>query len=628
MVCILIWNCKTSFLHVWTDALYHSHGYRAVKERYLENNDSQVKLEYPTNLKILQYSMGMIVHSEYSRKLAQKWYGENFSRDWKVIPHLRTPLSDGDREKARRSLGINDTDYLVCSFGMIAPTKLNDRLVNAWLASILTRDERAHLVFVGEDHLGLYGQELRDLIHKNNFGHRIRVTDRVDEAVYKNYLMAADLAVQLRGLSRGETSGSILDCMNNGLPTITNANGSFAELPPDAVWLLPDQFSDSELVEALETLYQDERRRRELGKRAREIILSHHAPADCAEMYAQTIEHFYSVSFSHPIALARSMASGQGHSPDSPETHDISRLAETIAQNLPFPQGMRQLLVDISATYRDDLKTGIERVVRGLLIELLQSSIPGYRVEPVYLSNEQGRWHYKYARQYTLTLLGCPANSLQDDVVEPHNGDLLLGLDLFPQMLVPAVASGLHSRWRALGVKIYSMVYDLLPINIPQVFPFWSADNFALWLKTISQFDGAVCISQTVAADLSTWLGKNCEEQTHRNYRISWSHLGADIENSVPCYGIPEEAAEILKQISQRPGFLMVSTIEPRKGYLQAIEAFTLLWAEGIDVNLIIVGKEGWKGLPDSDRRTIPEIINRLSTHPELGKAFILVRRH
>ena len=54
----------------------------------------------------------------------------------------------------------------------------------------------------------------------------------------------------------------------------------------------------------------------------------------------------------------------------------------------------------------------------------------------------------------------------------------------------------------------------------------------------------------------------------------------------------------------------MVGTVEPRKGYLQTIDAFSRLWADGIDVNLVIVGTEGWKGLPDEMRRDIPEPLN------------------
>jgi len=64
----------------------------------------------------------------------------------------------------------------------------------------------------------------------------------------------------------------------------------------------------------------------------------------------------------------------------------------------------------------------------------------------------------------------------------------------------------------------------------------------------------------------------------------------------------------------------MVGTIEPRKGYLQAIDAFSQLWAEGVEANLVIVGKEGWKGLPEMARRDIPATIERLRSHSELDR--------
>ena len=64
----------------------------------------------------------------------------------------------------------------------------------------------------------------------------------------------------------------------------------------------------------------------------------------------------------------------------------------------------------------------------------------------------------------------------------------------------------------------------------------------------------------------------------------------------------------------------MVGTIEPRKGHLQTIAAFELLWAKGVDVNLVIVGHEGWKLVPDIQRRTIPRIVSTLRQHPERGE--------
>jgi glycosyltransferase involved in cell wall biosynthesis len=63
----------------------------------------------------------------------------------------------------------------------------------------------------------------------------------------------------------------------------------------------------------------------------------------------------------------------------------------------------------------------------------------------------------------------------------------------------------------------------------------------------------------------------------------------------------------------------MVATIEPRKGHIQTIQSFEELWKTE-DINLVIVGKEGWKGLEDEKRRTIPQIINKIKSHKELNK--------
>lgn len=55
----------------------------------------------------------------------------------------------------------------------------------------------------------------------------------------------------------------------------------------------------------------------------------------------------------------------------------------------------------------------------------------------------------------------------------------------------------------------------------------------------------------------------------------------------------------------------MVGTVEPRKGHAQALAAFEQLWNEGLDVNLVIVGKYGW---------IMERFLETLRHHPELGR--------
>lgn len=602
--------------HAWTEALYASHGYGAVRDRYRDMEEARRK--YPVSWPILQHAQGVIVHSEYSRNLAQQWNGNDHASKWEAIPHLRSPAGAIDKRAARKHLGIDKNDFVVCSFGFLDATKLNHRLLEAWLESALTGDKRCHLVFVGENHGGDYGAGLLKAIRSSGCSDRIRITGFASSDIFRQYLIAADLAVQLRANSRGETSGTVLDCMNHALPLIVNANGSMAELDPQAVWMLPDEFGDAQLTDAMETLWREPERRHALGERGREIILGRHAPAICAQRYAEVIERFHRRAETTTPALIRAIAA---HNQNGPSDAELLHLSSSLSATLPLLRPAKRLFLDVTATCRNDLKTGIERVARALLLALLEAPPAGYRIEPVYLSDTGGAWHYRYACHYTLGLLGCPPEALVDERVEPEWGDVLLGLDISGDILVQAERAGLFAVYRNRGVMVYSVVFDLLPVRMPEVFPPGAGQIHAQWLQTVSKFDGAICISSAVADDFAAWRAESgFDWKDRRPFCIGWFHLGADVANSAPSRGLSDNAEWTLRQLQARSSFLMVGTIEPRKGYMQTIEAFNDLWNEGTDVNLVIVGREGWQSLPEDMRRDIPETINKLRTHPELNK--------
>jgi glycosyltransferase involved in cell wall biosynthesis len=183
-------------------------------------------------------------------------------------------------------------------------------------------------------------------------------------------------------------------------------------------------------------------------------------------------------------------------------------------------------------------------------------------------------------------------------------------------MLIEACREGLIARFRHLGAEAHFLVYDLLPMLLPDCFPPGAAAMHEAWLRSITQADGAVCISAAVAGDLQRWL-QTADGIDQLPRRVNWFHLGADLDGEPG--GAPVQPAASARR-ALRPGFLMVGTIEPRKGYLQAIEAFDLLWSRGIDVDLVIVGREGWKILSDQERSPVRRIVERLQTHPELGR--------
>lgn len=613
---------ETGTPYAWTRQLYESHGYKALLERFHSVEVDKLALKYPVNFDVIRHATGIIVHSEFSRKLAASWYGDSIAEDWVCIPHLRVAKTRADRSGARERLGVGADEFVVCCFGMLGIAKQNQRLLDAWLKSELGADTRCRLVFVGHNGTDAYARTLEDTIRKAGVADRVTITGWASHDTFHDYLAAADLAVQLRTHSRGETSGTVLDCMNYQLPVIVNACGPMGDLPRDGVWMLPESFEDAELVDAMEMLWRSPERRRTLGERAREIILEQHDPQACARSYTVAIERFHE----------RNERAGRGplierlaKLPLPREPERLADVARAVAESLPLPRPARTLFFDVSVTSRTDLRTGIERVSRALLNEFVHAPPGGFRVEPMYLSNEGGRWHYRYARRFTLRMFGCPDNFLFDEPIEPQAGDVFFCADLAADMVAQAEADGVYEQLQIAGVNVSFMVHDLLPMTMPEVFPPGAGTGFEQWLRIVARrADNIVCVTRTVAEKLRSWLH---EQDVNRNdrLRLCWSHHGADIAASAPSGGVKHDRHGLLDALENAPGFLAVGTIEPRKGHAQLLDAFEHLWARGSDAVLVIVGKEGWKDLPDEQRRDIPAVVKRLRKHPQRNRQLFWV---
>lgn len=287
------------------------------------------------------------------------------------------------------------------------------------------------------------------------------------------------------------------------------------------------------------------------------------------------------------------------------EEHDWLKTAQAIAQNHP-QSTEKQLLIDISELAHRDHKTGIQRVVRSVLAELLANPPQGFRVEPVYASpHEPG---YRYARLFTQRFLSQPEQLVEDVPLEAFSGDIFLGLDLQHHTVLQQTA--FYAHLKRIGVKVHFVLYDLLPVLLPKFFPEGTPSIHAQWLSALAQIDGVLCITRAVANEMAEWLTVFGPDRS-RPFKLGWFHLGADVAGSVPTLGLPADADHVLNTLYSRPTFLMVGTIEPRKGQMQTLAAFGRLWDQGVDVNLVMVGKHGWN---------VDLLVEMLSTHSERNK--------
>lgn len=318
-----------------------------------------------------------------------------------------------------------------------------------------------------------------------------------------------------------------------------------------------------------------------------------------------------------PSACAHHLETWYAASPLPAETKTLDALARTVAGSLSDndlalvcdsivaarPVGKtRQWLVDVTQIARNDIGTGIQRVVRSILAQWLRHPPEHVRIEPIALV--QGT--YRYARRYALDLLELPPNLLADDFVAVGAGDTYVALDWGAEAL--AASEPLLRDWHRLGVDMHFVVHDLLPVSLPDAFHPFARKLFIEWLhRACSLADQVHCVSRTTAATLNGWLARTAlVYQFGRPPRVDSFTLGTEpaftrrIRTELP--------TALAGAVEQRPTLLMVGTLEPRKGHAFALDAVEQLWALGHDINFVMVGRHGWM---------LESLIKRLEVHAE-----------
>ena len=158
---------------------------------------------------------------------------------------------------------------------------------------------------------------------------------------------------------------------------------------------------------------------------------------------------------------------------------------------------------------------------------------------------------------------------------------------------------------KARGGTLAAIWYDLIPVTHPHFFSEQLVASFRNYLeKIVTHADHVACISQTVQLELEAFAAR----------------MGAPlhVETVYPIITASQAPAKPRHDLGcafARPTLLIVATIEPRKGHALLLEACEALWAEGLDFNLVIIGRVGWK---------VQSLLDRLSNHPENGRRLFL----
>jgi alpha-1,2-rhamnosyltransferase len=135
------------------------------------------------------------------------------------------------------------------------------------------------------------------------------------------------------------------------------------------------------------------------------------------------------------------------------------------------------------------------------------------------------------------------------------------------------------------------VLHDIHPLLYPGLFHPQNVEAFSKW------FDEALCDSDALVAVSRSSVEEFLDhaivngKRVNPNMRIGWRHLGADVDAEGDALPSAEVAAICAVKT---PFFLSVGTLEPKKGYSIALDAFERAWESGVDARYVIVGRRGW----------------------------------
>lgn len=166
-------------------------------------------------------------------------------------------LSDADKSKLRRQLGLNDDDFVLVFCGRIVPDKGVLELIHALLS---INEDKVKLVILGSSNFGLgdfgdYPIKVKKLSEENK--DRIIFTGFIDNGEVYKYHQIADVGV-MPSMHNDPCPLSMFELITSGLPTIATKAGGMPEIGNDDTTIFVSmQNIEKELKEAILKLYRD-----------------------------------------------------------------------------------------------------------------------------------------------------------------------------------------------------------------------------------------------------------------------------------------------------------------------------------------------------------------------------------
>lgn len=238
---------------------------------------------YPFFNRIAERSTALITTTEFSKKTISAEYPVKEIHYSPICGCIDT--SGADRSAARKELRLGD-EFVIGIFGLISAAKKMDLILGVF-SRLHKKYPNARLLLAGG--VDPY-YDLEKEITTHNIEDGIIRTGRLSDADYRRWLAAADICVNLRYPTGGESSSALIEMMDAGKTVILPAAAQFLEIPEDcAVHIPTGRDSAGSLSAAIENFILNPKSAGEIGEQAKKYSAENFGLQKCVSSLVKTL---------------------------------------------------------------------------------------------------------------------------------------------------------------------------------------------------------------------------------------------------------------------------------------------------------------------------------------------------
>jgi len=206
--------------------------------------------------RIIKKANPLFVHTDGIKNRLIMEYGVNA----KVLPFApliefeEQELEEVARKRAKKRLGLDPDTLVLTTFGFAHHSKGSLECIWA-LDQLLAWKIPAELFFVGSSKF--FSSEIKLLAANLLLSKRVHFGDEFfSEQKYHDFMIATDIAIQLRIYGLGQPSGALVECISAGIPTIATNGVAESCNSPSFVFRIPDQISSLLIAEKIADIFE------------------------------------------------------------------------------------------------------------------------------------------------------------------------------------------------------------------------------------------------------------------------------------------------------------------------------------------------------------------------------------